>query len=129
MKYMIAGFINQELIGALSGDEMQKLVKEAYDWVDDLRRSGRFVASVELELPRAAVSVREAAGTVSVTDGPYAETKEQLGGFSIVEARDLNEAIQLASRSGAARFGTVEVRPVHQLLVEAPGQSVQPAGA
>jgi hypothetical protein len=81
-------------------------------FTDDLRRSGHFVDCNRLLPPDAATTVRVRGGKVSTTDGPFAETKEQFGGYYVIEARDLNEAIQLAARIPGAWHGCVEVRPV-----------------
>lgn len=78
----------------------------------DIRQSGHFVASNRLLPPDAALTVRVRNGKVTTTDGPFAETKEQLGGYYIIQANDLNEAVQIASRIPGARYGCVEVRPV-----------------
>ena len=88
------------------------LINEALDNDDALRQSGNFVYADALELPSAAVSVRVRDGKLSATDGPFAETKEHLSGFIVIEARDLNEAIRLAGNIPMARYGTIEVRPV-----------------
>ena len=80
-----------------------------------LRQSGYRIAAEALESVQTATTVRVRNGKVSVTDGPFAETKEQLAGFYLIDARDLNEAIQVASKIPAARVGSVEVRPIRQL--------------
>ena len=85
---------------------------EYFAFTDGLRASGRMVASEALQPTHTATTVRVRGGKISTTDGPFAETKEQLGGFYLVEATDLNEAIQIASRIPGARTGSVEVRPV-----------------
>ena len=82
---------------------------------DSLRRSGHLLAAEPLEPVDTATTVRVRNGKVSVTDGPFAETKEQLAGFYLVDARDLNEAIQIAARIPPAREGSIEVRPVREL--------------
>ena len=82
------------------------------DFDRSIRESGHCVASEALEPVTTAKTVRVRNGKVSVTDGPFAETKEQLGGFYLIDARDLNDAIQVASRIPSARLGSVEVRPV-----------------
>lgn len=81
-------------------------------FTQEIRRSGRFVAANRLLPPDTAITVRVRNGKVATTDGPYAETKEHIGGFYVVEARDLNEAVQIAARIPGARYGCVEVRPV-----------------
>jgi hypothetical protein len=87
-------------------------VEEYARFTEDIRRSGHLIAANRLEPPHAATTVRVRQGKISTTDGPFAETKEQLGGYYVIEARDLNEAIQVASRIPAARIGCVEVRPI-----------------
>jgi hypothetical protein len=85
----------------------------AYD--DALRRDGRCLASEALESVRTATTVRVRGGKVRVIDGPFAETKEQLAGFYLIEAGDLNEAIQVASQIPPARVGSIEVRPIRPI--------------
>jgi hypothetical protein len=82
---------------------------------DGLRKSGFLIAAEPLEPVDTATTVRVRNGKVSITDGPFAETKEQLAGFYLIDARDLNEAIQVASKIPPAREGSVEVRPVREL--------------
>lgn len=86
--------------------------EEYREFTESLRASGHFVAANRLQPPETAVTVRVRQGSVTTTDGPYAETKEQLGGYYIVEARDLNEAIQIAAKIPGARYGCVEIRRV-----------------
>jgi hypothetical protein len=83
-----------------------------------LRESGRLVAAEALQPVQTATTVRVRNGKVSITDGPFAETKEQLAGFYLIDARDLNEAIQVASKIPPARVGSIEVRPIRDLLAE-----------
>lgn len=83
-------------------------------FTDDIRRSGHFIDCNRLQPPGAATTVRVRNGKLSTVDGPFAETKEQFGGYYLIEARDLNEAIQVAARIPGARMGCVEVRPVAQ---------------
>ena len=85
---------------------------------DLLKKDGYFIAAEALQPVNTATSIRVRNGKLSVTDGPFAETKEQLAGFYLVDARDLNEAIQLASRIPPARAGTIEIRPVRELRVD-----------
>ncbi|MGH8667095.1 MAG: YciI family protein [Burkholderiales bacterium] len=86
--------------------------EEYREFTENLRAGGQFLAANRLQPPETAVTVRVRQGRVTATDGPYAETKEQLGGYYMVEARDLNEAIQIAARIPGARYGCVEIRPV-----------------
>jgi hypothetical protein len=85
----------------------------AYD--DELKAAGQLIAAEALEPADAAVLVKVRDGKVSTTDGPFAETKEQLGGFLLIEARDLNEAVRIASGIPLARLGTIEVRPIYEI--------------
>jgi hypothetical protein len=85
----------------------------AYD--DALRRAGHLVVAHALQPVEAATTVRVRNGKLSTTDGPFAETKEQLGGFILIEARDLNEAIQVAAKIPLARRGSIEVRPIREI--------------
>jgi hypothetical protein len=91
------------------------LTEESLAYDDVLRKSGHFLAAQALQSVHAATTVRLQSGKVSLTDGPFAETNEQIGGFILIEARDLNEAIQLASRIPSVRLGGVEVRPIKEL--------------
>lgn len=112
MKYLCLVYSEEEKLHSLpeSPKDSECL---AYDEV--LRRGGRRIAAEALESVQTATTVRVRNGKISVTDGPFAETKEQLAGFYLIDARDLNEAIQVASKIPAARVGSVEVRPVRQL--------------
>jgi len=84
-------------------------------WLKVLRRSGHYVVSNALEPVRTATTVRPRPDKVFTTDAPFAETKEQLGGFILIEAKDLNDAIEVASKIPPARFGGIEVRPIREL--------------
>jgi hypothetical protein len=88
---------------------------ECMTFGESLRASGRYLAAEALQPVHTATTVRVRDGKVSVSDGPFAETKEQLAGFYLVEARDLNEAIQVAAKIPPARAGSIEVRPIRQL--------------
>jgi hypothetical protein len=116
MKYVCLVYMEERMIGALSPDEPGAVPDdECTAFGDGLRQSGRCVAAEALQPVRTATTVRVRNGKVSVTDGPFAETKEHLAGFYLVEARDLNEAIQIAARIPPARVGGIEVRPVREL--------------
>lgn len=90
---------------------------ECLDYFQSVQQSGRMLAAEPLEPVASATTLRMRGGKLSITDGPFAETKEQLAGFYLIEARDLNEALQIAGGIPAARVGSVEVRPVRQLQV------------
>jgi hypothetical protein len=115
MRYLCLVYIEESKLDALAQHELDALVRDALDYDDEMRRNGHYIASDALQSVRTAATVRNRHGKVSVTDGPFAETKEQLGGFILIEARDLNEAIQVAARIPPGRLGSIEVRPVKPL--------------
>jgi hypothetical protein len=124
MKYLCLVYQEETKLDALPQRELESLVHDCIGWVDELEKGGHHVMSAGLQSVRTAVTVRKRNGQVSVTDGPFAETKEQLGGFTLLDARDLNEAIRLAQKLPAAEFGSIEVRPLlesdnHELETEA----------
>jgi hypothetical protein len=92
--------------------EAEKHFQEYAAFTADIKRNGHFIGANRLAPADTAITVRARNGKVSTTDGPFAETKEQLGGYYVIEARDLNEAIQVAAKIPGARFGCVEVRPI-----------------
>ena len=117
-QYLCLVYHDDARLEALSDGEMDTVVRECIEWVDDLERSGRHVFSAGLESIRSATTLRNRNGKVSTTDGPYAEAKEYLGGFTLIRARDLNEAMAIAATLPAARVATIEVRPVIQANTE-----------
>jgi hypothetical protein len=112
MKYLCMVFLDEKKLNAMSESESQALVDESLAYDDTLRKRGHLIAAQALESVHTATTVRLRSGKVSLTDGPFAETKEQIGGFVLIEAKDLNDAIQLASKIPVIRLGGVEVRPV-----------------
>jgi hypothetical protein len=115
MKYLCFVFYDENKRNALSVQESQALMEEALDYDDVLRKGGHFIVAHPLESVQAASTIRVRNGKVTITDGPFAETNEQIGGFVMIEARDLNEAIQLASKIPPARLGGIEVRPIIEI--------------
>lgn len=109
MKYLCLVYGEEEKIAAMSDDECM-----AFDTA--LRRRNQCIASEALLPVASATSVRVRNGKVAISDGPFAETKENLAGFYLIDARDLNEAIQIAAQIPPARVGTIEVRPVRDLM-------------
>jgi hypothetical protein len=118
MQYMLLIYDDPSVWGSLSEDERGAVMGEYFAYTDAIRSTGNFVAGDALQPSTTATTVRVRDGETLVTDGPFAETKEQLGGYYLVEARDVDEAIELAGRIPSARMGTIEVRPV--LAVPAP---------
>jgi hypothetical protein len=111
MKYLCL-ICAETVMEQMSAADAEKHFEEYAKFTERIRKSGHFVGVNRLEPPGSATTVRVRNGKVSTTDGPFAETKEQLGGYYLTEARDLNEAIQIASKIPGARIGCVEVRPV-----------------
>lgn len=122
MKYLCMVFFEEKQLEALSESESQDLDDESLAYDDTLRKGGHFVAAQALESVQAATTVRIRNGKVSITDGPFAETNEQIGGFILIEAQDLNEAIQLASKIPSIRLGGIEVRPIKELVSSSQGK-------
>jgi hypothetical protein len=120
MKYLCMVIVDEKKLNAMSESELQALDDESLAFDDTLRKRGHLIAAQALESVHAATTVRVQSGKVSVTDGPFAETNEQIGGFILIEAKDLNEAIQLASKIPAIRLGGVEVRPIKELASSKP---------
>jgi len=115
MKYICLGYMDEKKWDTMSESERNAFVDECFAYDDVLRKNGHFVGGEALDSPRNATTLRFRNGKVSVTDGPFAETKEQLGGILILEARDLNHAIQLMSKHPGVRGGPFEVRPAADL--------------
>ena len=122
MKYLCMVFYDEKNLNALSAEELQALDDESLAYDDTLRKGGHLIAAQALESVQAATTVRLRNGRVSVTDGPFAETNEQIGGFILIEAQDLNQAIQLAGKMPPIRLGGVEVRPIKTLTNSKPMQ-------
>jgi len=122
MKYLCMVFLDEKNLHALSESELQALDDESLAYDETLRERGHFIAAQALESVQAATTVRLRNGKVSITDGPFAETNEQIGGFLLIEAKDLNEAIQLASKIPVIRLGGIEIRPIKELTASNPGK-------
>ena len=115
MKYVCLGYIEAGKFENMSESERNAMVDSCFTYDDVLRRNGHFAGGEALQPASSAVTLRFRGGKVAVTDGPYAETKEQIGGILILEARDLNHAIQLMSKHPGVQAGPFEVRPAANL--------------
>jgi hypothetical protein len=115
MKYACLVYLVEKEMHAMSKRETEACVEESLAYDQALRRSGHLIVANALQPVEAATTVRVRNGKLLATDGPFAETKEQLGGFILIEARDLNDAIQVAARIPLARAGSIEVRPIKEL--------------
>ena len=112
MKYLCLIYDEEKKLGGMSKTESDAFMGEYFAFTEGIRKSGHYVAGEALQPVQTATSVRVRNGKVSTTDGPFAETKEQLGGYYLVEAADLNDAIQVAARIPGAKTGSIEVRPI-----------------
>ena len=115
MKYVCLGYIQPGWFESLPDRDRNAMMDECFTYDDVLRKNGHFAGGEALQGPQSATTLRYRDGKVVVTDGPYAETKEQLGGILILEARDLNHAIQLMSKHPGVKAGPFEIRPAADL--------------
>ncbi len=120
MKYLCLVYSDEKVLGAMSKTEFEVFSDEHVTVDEELRKSGHSLSAEALQPAHTATTVRVRNGKLSVTDGPFAETKEQLTGFYLIEARDLNDAIQAAAKIPAARVGSIEVRPIWNLRQHEP---------
>ena len=118
MRYLCLIYYDEKQLAGMSQQEMDALNARHLEFNDGLLASGQFVEAEALQPAAAATCVRVRNGKTVLTDGPFAETKEMVAGFYLIEARDLNEAIQVASRIPSASRGTVEVRPCRDLEID-----------
>jgi hypothetical protein len=121
MKYLCLIYDNEKAWENMSKEESAAIFGEYGALTNDIKKSGHWVGGNPLQPTSTATTVRVRQGKVSTTDGPFAETKEQLGGYYLVEAKDLNEAIQLAARIPSVRTGSIEVRPIMEMGMSAVG--------
>lgn len=115
MKYICMGYKDPKKWESMSEGEINAFVDGCFEYDDELRKNGHFVGGEGLQPPQTGTTLRYQNGKVSITDGPFAETKEQLGGILILEARDLNHAIQLISKHPGVKGGPWEIRPAADL--------------
>ncbi len=116
MQYLLLIYENEEIATRMPAPERGKFHQDYVEYTQDLKKQGQLVAGEPLEKVRSATTVRVRDGKTVTTDGPFAETREQLGGFYLVEAKDLDEARGLAARIPSARHGSIEVRPVMKFM-------------
>ena len=115
MKYICLGYMEEKKWETLPESERNNFVDNCFAYDDELRKNGHFVGGEALQSAQNAITLRFQNGKVTVTDGPFAETKEQLGGLLVLEARDLNHAIQLMSKHPGVKAGPFEIRPAADL--------------
>src|SRR5689334_8095078 len=112
MKYLCLIYDEEKKIGSMPKNESDAFMGEYFAFTEGIQKTGHYLGGNALKPVQTATTVRVRNGKVSTTDGPFAETKEQLGGYYLIDARDLNDAIQVAAKIPSARIGSVEVRPI-----------------
>jgi|SRR6185369_3994167 len=118
MKFVCLGYFDETRFAEIPPQVAQSMMEECFVYDDELRRGGHFLGGEALDSARNAVTLRAKEGAVVVTDGPYAETKETLGGILLLEARDLNHAIALMSKHPGVKIGPFEIRPANEAVNE-----------
>jgi len=119
MRYVCLGFHDENVWQAMPDSERDALMEETFAYADHLRNNGHVIEERALQQAATATTLRFSGGTVLITDGPFAETKEQLGGLMVLEANDLNHAVQLMSKMPCMRLGgSIEIRPLNEELAE-----------
>ena len=129
MRYLCLIYENEKAWETSPQAESEAIMGEYFAFTEGIRSNGKLVSGEALQPTQTATTVKVRNGKVSTTDGPFAETKEQLGGYYLIEAKDLNDAIQVASKIPSARHGAVEVRPVVDFSQEMAKQGQASAGA
>lgn len=112
MKYLCLIYDEEKTLAGMSKADSDAFMGEYFAFTETIKKSGHYVGGEALKPVHTATTVRVRNGRMATTDGPFAETKEQLGGYYMIEANDLNEALQIAARIPSARTGSVEVRPI-----------------
>jgi hypothetical protein len=118
MKYLCLIYDEEKALHSMPKVESDAFMGEYFGFTEGIRKSGHYLGGNALQPVQAATTVRVRNGKVSTTDGPFAETKEQLGGYYLIEAKDLDEAIQIASKIPSARIGSIEVRPIMEYAAQ-----------
>lgn len=122
MKFICLGYYDEAKFAQMPPEVGQRMMEECFAYDDELRRGGHFIGGEALQSPSQAVTLRPINGQVEVTDGPYAETKEALGGILLLEARDMAHAVELMSKHPGSKMGPFEIRPsndeIHRMVAE-----------
>jgi hypothetical protein len=116
MKFVCMGFLDESVFDATPEAEQRAMMEECFAYDDELRRGGHFLGGEALQGVASAVTLRSQDGKVTVCDGPFAETKEHLGGILLLDARDMNHAIALMSKHPGVKFGPFEIRPADEAI-------------
>ena len=115
MKYLCLVYVEEKVLHAMPQHERLTISNESMAYCGELQKNGQLIGASPLHPVETATTVRVRGGKVSTTDGPFAETKEQLGGYLLIDVRDLNDAVRIASKFPAAQFGSIEVLPLKEL--------------
>ena len=115
MKYLLIAFQDQEKLDAYSDVEFVQIMERVQLYLEELQEHGNFLDASRLQSASSGAVIKVRGGQMSITDGPFIETREQIAGYYLIEANDLNDAIRIASKSPSAHLGTVEVRPLKEL--------------
>lgn len=115
MKYLCIAFQDQEKLDAYSDDEFGEIMARVQLYLEELRSHGNLIDASRLQPATSGAVIRVRGGAMAITDGPFVETREQIAGYYLIEANDLNDAIRIAAKSPSAHLGTVEVRPLKEL--------------
>jgi len=119
MRYLCLIYSEEKMWQTMPRPELEEMYGQYFAFTEDIKSSGHYIGGNPLQPTSTATTVRVRDGRLCTTDGPFAETREQLGGYYLVEAGDLNEAIQVASRIPGARVGSIEVRPIQEVMAPA----------
>lgn len=115
VKYLCIAFQDQEKLDAYSDEEFSVIIDRVQHYLEELRAHGNLIDASRLQPPSTGAVVRVRGGQMAISDGPFVETREQIAGYYLIEANDLNDAIRIAAKSPSAHLGTVEVRPLKEL--------------
>ena len=114
MKYLCLNYDDEKKMATMSKDEGEAFMGEYFAFTEGIKKTGHYLGGNALQPVNTATTLRNRSGKLSTTDGPFAETKEQLGGYYLIEARDLNDALQVAAKIPSAKTGSIEVRPIQE---------------
>ena len=114
VRYLCLIYDDESKWGTMPKEQAEAMLGEYFAFTEGIKTSGHYVGGEALQPTQTATSVRVRNGKISTTDGPFAETKEQLGGYYLIKAKDLNDAIQVASKIPSSRIGTIEIRPIQE---------------
>jgi hypothetical protein len=114
MKYLCLIYDEEKKAESMSKEEADAFMGEYFSFTEGIKKTGHYLGGNALQPVNTATTLRNRNGKLSTTDGPFAETKEQLGGYYLIEARDLNDALQVAAKIPSVRIGSIEVRPIQE---------------